>query len=135
MTNKTDPLIERLKTAAAAARDNAHAPYSGFQVGAAVLDEAGHIHAGCNVENAAYPLGSCAEDIALGSMIAAGGKHCKAILIMGGTGGLSPCGGCRQKIAELSGADCVIYSLAGDGTGLESWTIADLLPKAFDFDV
>lgn len=133
MNDITNPLIARLKEAAAAARENAHAPYSKFRVGAAVLDADGRIFAGCNMENASYPLGACAETVALGTMVAAGGKECTHILVIGGEGGLSPCGGCRQNIAELAGPDCVVYSLAGDGTQLMQWTIAELLPHAFEF--
>lgn len=133
MNETSDPLVPRLKQAAAAARENAHAPYSGFRVGAAVLDEQGRIFAGCNVENVAFPLGTCAEAVALGAMVAGGGTSCTRILIIGGEGGLTPCGGCRQNIAEFSGPDCVVYSLAADGSQLMRWTIADLLPHAFDF--
>ena len=131
MSTLTDPLIIRLKQAAEAARENAHAPYSNFRVGAALQDEQGRIFTGCNVENASYPLGTCAEAIALGAMVVAGGKVCTAILVIGGEGGLSPCGGCRQNIAELSRPDCMIYSVATDGTDLQSWRIEELLPAAF----
>ncbi|KCZ52306.1 cytidine deaminase [Hyphomonas pacifica] len=127
-----DALMDRLTKAAMAARENAHAPYSGFKVGAAVLDEQGRIFAGCNVENASYPMGTCAEPSALGAMITAGGKRCSVVLVIGGEGGLTPCGGCRQKIAELGGPDCQVLSLAADGSGLESWTLAELLPSAFE---
>lgn len=133
----TDPslsLIDRLQAAAGHAREQAHAPYSGFKVGAALLDEEGRIFAGCNVENAAYPLGTCAEAVALGAMVVAGGKTCSHVLVIGGEGDLSPCGGCRQRIAELCGPDCIVYSLAADGTGLRQWTMAELLPHAFTFE-
>ena len=75
--------ITGLLEAARVARERAHAPYSNFHVGAAVLDEQGRIHAGCNVENAAYPLGTCAESNALASFVLAGGKHVEAILVLG----------------------------------------------------
>ena len=126
-----DPLFNQLKDAAAAARENAHAPYSKFRVGAALMDEDGRIFAGCNVENASFPLGTCAEAVALGAMVTGGGKGCTHILVIGGEGGLSPCGGCRQSIAEFAGPDCVVYSLAADGTQLMQWTIGELLPHAF----
>ena len=99
-----------------------------------MLSEDGRVFPGCNVENAAYPLGTCAEAVALGAMVAAGGTKCTHILIIGGEGDLTPCGGCRQRIAELAGPDCIIYSLAGDGTSLKSWTLAALLPHAFDLN-
>ena len=134
MTNPPPCLIERLQAAASAAREHAHAPYSKFKVGAAVLDDQGRVFAGCNMENAAYPLGTCAEAVALGAMVVAGGKTCTHVLVIGGEGDLSPCGGCRQRIAELCSPDCIVYALAADGTALKEWKMADLLPYAFEFD-
>jgi len=131
VTNPSPSLIERLQAAASAAREHAHAPYSKFKVGAAVLDDQGRVFAGCNMENAAYPLGTCAEAVALGAMVVAGGKTCTHVLVIGGEGDLSPCGGCRQRIAELCSPDCVVYALAADGTALKEWKMADLLPYAF----
>lgn len=133
MTDAQDRLTDRMQTAAIAARENAHAPYSKFKVGAAVLDEQGRIFAGCNMENAAYPLGTCAEAVALGAMIVAGGKTCSRVLIVGGNGDLSPCGGCRQRIAELCAPDCVVTAVSADGSVLQEWKMADLLPHAFEF--
>src|SRR3954452_12201264 len=99
-------IIERLLAAARAVKPRAHAPYSRFQVGAAVLDREGRVHAGCNVENAAYPQGSCAESNAIGAMVAAGGTKIAAILVLGdGDGLVTPCGGCRQRIRELAATD------------------------------
>jgi len=132
VTNPSPSLIERLQAAASAAREHAHAPYSKFKVGAAVLDDQGRVFAGCNMENAAYPLGTCAEAVALGAMVVAGGKTCTHVLVIGGEGDLSPCGGCRQRIAELCSPDCVVYALAADGTALKEWKMADLLPHAFE---
>ena len=80
MKNDDEALIE----AAKAVRTRAHAPYSGYHVGSAVLDENGRIHSGCNVENAAYPLGICAETSAIGAMVAAGGTRIVAIAAVGG---------------------------------------------------
>ena len=134
VTDPSPSLIDRLQAAASAAREQAHAPYSKFKVGAAVLDEQGRIFAGCNVENAAYPLGTCAEAVALGAMVVSGGKTCSHVLVIGGDGDLSPCGGCRQRIAELCGPDCIVYAVAADGTALKEWKMADLLPNAFAFD-
>ena len=134
MTDAQIPLKDRMKSAAIAARENAHAPYSRFKVGAAVLDDQGRIFAGCNMENAAYPLGTCAEAVALGAMITAGGKTCSHVLIVGGDGRLSPCGGCRQRIAELCTSDCVVSAVSADGAILKEWKMADLLPHAFEFN-
>ena len=134
MTDVPEINVPALVAAARKARLNAHAPYSKFQVGAAVLDERGTVSVGCNMENAAYPLGTCAEAVALGAMVVAGGKTCTHVLVIGGEGDLSPCGGCRQRIAELCSPDCVVYALAADGTALKEWKMADLLPYAFEFD-
>ncbi|MBN8494966.1 MAG: cytidine deaminase, partial [Burkholderiales bacterium] len=77
------PTLQALLQAARAAREKAYAPYSKFRVGAAVLDEQGRVHAGCNVENAAYPQGLCAEGLALGAMVLAGGRRARALLVLG----------------------------------------------------
>src|SRR5471032_2687903 len=91
----------RLLQAARSAQLRAHAPYSHFTVGAAVLDDAGRVHAGCNVENAAFPQGVCAEAAALCAMVLAGGKRALGLVVVGsGTGLATPCGGCRQKLRE-----------------------------------
>ncbi len=120
-----------------AARDaqaRAHAPYSGFHVGAAVLDEHGHIHAGCNVENAAYPEGMCAEAGAISAMVLGGGRRLRAVLVLGdGAQWVTPCGGCRQKIREFAAADVPV--LLADGQGWRATlTLADLLPHSFGPD-
>ena len=102
---------EQLIEAAKEARQNAHAPYSKYSVGAAIIDENGDVHKGCNVENAAYPEGNCAEANAIGAMIAAGGKKISVIAAVGGSDSLefcTPCGGCRQSILEFSGENLSI---------------------------
>ena len=106
-------------------------PYSRFAVGAAVLDERGRIHAGCNVENAAYPQGWCAEASALAVMVAAGGKRVQAVAVCAESAEVvTPCGGCRQKLREFAGSDCPVW--AADTTGLRaSFTLAELLPHSF----
>ena len=118
-----------------AARDvrrNAYAPYSGFKVGAALRTASGAIFTGCNVENIAYPEGTCAEAGAIASMCAAGEREIAEIaVIAGGTEPVSPCGGCRQKIAEFAGGDVRITMATTDGTS-RSATLAELLPGAFD---
>jgi cytidine deaminase len=129
MKNDDTDLIE----AAKAVRARAHAPYSRYYVGSAVLDEQGRIHSGCNVENAAYPLGICAETAAIGAMVAAGGTRIVAIAAVGGRQELeacTPCGGCRQRIAEFAGAATRIILLDDNGQP-RRYTIDELLPAAF----
>lgn len=127
----TDDLQETLLQSARAARFNAYAPYSGFRVGAAVLDEQGRIHAGCNVENAAYPEGVCAEAGALSAMVLAGGRRVRAVLVVG-TGGawITPCGGCRQKLREFCAMDTPILTANEEAMG-PAYTLAQLLPQSF----
>ncbi len=116
-----DPTLadrDALMAAALAARARAHAPYSRFAVGAAVLDEQGRIHAGCNVENAAYPQGWCAETSALAAMVLAGGKRVRAVAVVADSPQpCTPCGGCRQKLREFAADDCQIHIGAPVGAG------------------
>ncbi|MCY7315020.1 MAG: cytidine deaminase [Rubrivivax sp.] len=125
--------VERdaLIAAAQAVRVHAHAPYSRFAVGAAVLDEQGRIHAGCNVENAAYPQGWCAEASALAVMVAAGGRRVLAVAVCGvADQPVTPCGGCRQKLREFAADDCPV--VLADMTGHRaSFTLGALLPHSF----
>tara|TARA_R110000787_G_scaffold8094_3_gene27071 strand:- start:21901 stop:22317 length:417 start_codon:yes stop_codon:yes gene_type:complete len=124
--------LERLVEAARAVRLNAHAPYSSFHVGAAVLDEHGNVSVGCNMENGAYPLGTCAEAVALGSMVASGGRECRAIVIVGtGEKLITPCGGCRQRIAELAVDGTDIYCVAETGDEIACMSVEDVLPGGF----
>ncbi|MGI9285671.1 MAG: cytidine deaminase [Pseudomonadales bacterium] len=119
--------------AAKAVRAHAYAPYSKYLVGAALLDDAGKIHTGCNVENSAYPEGVCAEATAIGAMIGAGSRRIVAIAAVGGREEIeacTPCGGCRQKIAEFSDNDTRVILIGEDG-GIESHSIAELLPGFF----
>ena len=120
-----------LLQAARAARLNAYAPYSNFRVGAAVLDEQGQVHAGCNVENAAYPQGVCAEAAALSALVLAGGRRATALLVVGeGPTLVTPCGGCRQKLREFAAPDTPV--LVADGQGVQRWfTLEELLPHSF----
>lgn len=129
-----DALVQRLFDAAQAARAQAYAPYSRFLVGAALLDENGRIHPGCNVENAAYPQGVCAEGGALSAMVLAGGRRLKAVLVVGAGAALcTPCGGCRQKLREFAGDDLPV--LVADPTGLRArFTLGELLPASFGPD-
>ena len=121
-----------LKDAALAVRENAHAPYSNFKVGAAVRAGSGVIHSGCNVENVAYPEGTCAEAGAIAAMVAAGDRELTEVYVVAcSPQPVPPCGGCRQKLAEFGKGD-VVVTMATTG-GLEArTTIADLLPGAFD---
>jgi cytidine deaminase len=124
---------QQLIDAAKKVRPNAHAPYSGYLVGAALIDDTGTLHTGCNVENAAFPEGTCAEANAIGSMVAAGGKRIVAIAAVGGTNEIetcTPCGGCRQSIREFSDENTRVI-LIGDGKQVESYSINELLPAAF----
>lgn len=119
--------------AAKSVRTNAHAPYSGYLVGAALVDETGAVHTGCNVENAAYPEGSCAEANAIASMVAQGGKKIVAIAAVGGAAEIeacTPCGGCRQRILEFADEDTRII-LIGAGNSIESFAVNELLPLGF----
>lgn len=119
--------------AAKEVRTKAHAPYSGYFVGAALIDETGTLHKGCNVENAAFPEGICAEANAIGAMVAAGGKRIVAIAAVGGAAELepcTPCGGCRQKILEFADKNTRII-LLGDDDAIDSHTIRELLPAGF----
>lgn len=125
------PDLAALFDAAHAARARAYAPYSRFPVGAALRDEHGAIHAGCNVENAAYPVGTCAEAGAVVAMILAGGRRIRAILVLGeGAGPVTPCGACRQRIREFSAPDTPIHAAGPSGIA-RSFTLDDLLPASF----
>ena len=124
---------ERLFQAARAVRQNAYAPHSRYLVGAALLDEVGRVHVGCNVENASFPQGSCAEGNAIGAMVAAGGRRIVAIAVVGGRDELelcTPCGGCRQAILEFSDPNTRVLLLGENGT-VEACAIHDLLPASF----
>jgi len=122
-----DPLIQ----AALAARQNAHAPFSHFQVGAALEDSAGRIYTGCNVENASYGLTLCAERVAVFKAISEGARQFRRVAVVADTGTLTPpCGACRQILWEFCGdAELVLANLHGK---TETYQLKDLFPKAFD---
>jgi cytidine deaminase len=123
-----------LLSMATKAQQNAHAPYSNFYVGAAIMDENAQFHASCNVENAAYPLGQCAEAGAISAMIASGSKQIRQILIASPNDDFCPpCGGCRQKIAEFADAQTEVHLATKDGQH-KTVKFAQLLPMAFGFD-
>ena len=123
--------MDELAAAARAARERAYAPYSHFAVGAALLDEQGRIHAGCNVENAAYPQGLCAEAVALGHLVLAGGTRVRAAVVAGvAATPVTPCGGCRQKLREFGADDLPVWS-ADVHTITARHTLGELLPASF----
>ncbi len=124
-------LMQRLVQAARAARVRAYAPYSGFLVGAALLDEQGQIHAGCNIENAAYPQGQCAEASALAHLVMAGGSRvCAAVVVGVADAPVTPCGGCRQKLREFAADDAPIW--VADLAHIRArYTLGELLPASF----
>jgi cytidine deaminase len=127
-----DATIEpELLEAARAVQANAHVPYSGFHVGAAIRTRTGRVFAACNVENAAYPEGVCAEGGAISAMVSAGERLIDAIVTMcDGDALATPCGGCRQKIREFSDAATVVHAAGPEGVR-RSYTVADLLPDSF----
>ena len=119
-----------LLRAAARARRNAHAPYSGFKVGAAVL-AGGRIYAACNMENSSFPLSVCAERNAVAMAVAAGQSRIDAVAVVGGDSRPSaPCGGCRQVLAEFCGPDVLVTWSTPKGQR-ETASLAELLPDAF----
>ena len=121
-----------LIAAALEARSQAYAPYSRFRVGAAVKDEHGVIHAGCNVENAAYPEGTCAEAGAIAAMVMGGGRHITEAAVVGAGDALAtPCGGCRQKLREFGAPDLAVHICDERGRIRRSFTLEELLPQSF----
>ena len=126
--------LDALFAAAAEARRNAHAPYSHFAVGAAVSSASGRIYTGCNVENAAYPSGSCAEQGAIAAMVVAGERQIADIAILGDAPHpVMPCGACRQRILEFADTRTQIH--AGNLAGLRhSLFMEELLPHGFGRD-
>ena len=119
------------------AMDNAYAPYSGFKVGAALLSEEGRVFSGCNIENAAYPAGLCAERAAIAGAVSAGVRNFVKIAIVGGKNGeiidyCPPCGICRQVLSEFCGENFEI--LLYDGKRVKSYRLKELLPHNFGSD-
>jgi cytidine deaminase len=120
---------ERIIKSAMKVRRFAYAPYSQYQVGAALLTKSGRIYTGVNVENAAYPAGICAERTAVFKAVTAGEKDYKAIAVVTANGG-TPCGSCRQVMAEFS-LEMMVIVLDQTGKIVLDTTVADLLPGAF----
>jgi cytidine deaminase len=126
--------VEDLFAAARAAQARAYAPYSGFRVGAAICTPEGQVFAGCNVENAAYPQGACAETGAIAAMIAGGGARIAEILVVGDGDLLcTPCGGCRQRIREFAGPQTPVHVAGPEGVR-RRFTLGELLPYSFGPD-
>lgn len=121
-----------LREQAASVRERAYAPYSKFKVGAAVRAASGAVYVGCNVENAAYPEGTCAEAGAIAAMVAAGETVLTQVYVIAGSARpVPPCGGCRQKLAEFGAGDVVVTLATTEGVEQEM-TLTELLPGAFD---
>ena len=131
MSKSADAGLEALFAAAKAARERAYAPYSRFSVGAAIRAPSGAIYSGCNVENAAYPQGACAEAGAISAMALAGERRIVDIVVVGdGEDLCTPCGGCRQRIREFADAKTRVHG-AGLGGVRASFALEDLLPHSF----
>jgi cytidine deaminase len=123
--------IDDLLAAAIAVRARAYAPYSNFAVGAAIRTPSGAVHAGCNVENASYPEGCCAETSAIAVMVAAGDRAIAEVVVCATSDApITPCGGCRQRLAEFGRADTVVRAAGPQGERAR-WTLGELLPAAF----
>ena len=121
------PLLE----AATKVRENAYAPYSHFKVGAAIRATSGQIYTGCNVENVAYPEGTCAEAGAIAAMVAAGETRIAEVLVIADSPApVPPCGGCRQKLAEFAAPETPVTLATTDGK-TQLTTVAALLPGVF----
>jgi cytidine deaminase len=120
-----------LLAAATEVRERAYAPYSRFKVGAAIRGAGGAVYVGCNVENVAYPEGTCAEAGAIAAMVAAGETRIAEVLVIADSPEpVPPCGGCRQKIAEFAGQEVRVTLCTTDGKA-RVMTVADLLPGVF----
>ena len=131
--------FDTLFAAASAARARAHAPYSRYAVGAAILADDGKVYAGCNVENASFPEGWCAETTAIGHLVMGGARRIvRAVVVadridtaaVAGGRFCTPCGGCRQRLAEFSGPDTEVFAADPDGAS-QRFTMAELLPAGF----
>jgi homotetrameric cytidine deaminase len=121
----------RLVDLARGAMDRAYAPYSHFNVGVALRDEAGALHSGANVENSSYPQGQCAETSAIGALISSGGTAIREIAVMADTALIVPCGGCRQRLAEFAEPNTPVHLCGPEGVR-RTVALAELLPLAFD---
>jgi len=124
------PTLAALRAAAFAALENAYAPYSEFRVGAALLAPGGEIVVGCNVENASYPAGTCAERVALGAAVVRGLRNFTYVVVASeASTPTPPCGICRQVLSELA-PECLVISVTRGGAEAQ-WRLAELLPHPF----
>jgi cytidine deaminase len=127
MTAALGPMLDLARRALA----NAHAPYSRFRVGACLRAAGGRLYAGCNVENSAYPVGQCAEATAIGAMVAAGDREIAEVLVATeGPELCTPCGRCRQQLAEFARPDVRVHLCGPEGVR-RTVTLGELLPLAF----
>jgi cytidine deaminase len=127
MSESLEPMLDLARRALA----NAHAPYSRFRVGACLRTAGGRLYAGCNVENAAYPVGQCAEATAIGAMVAAGDREIAEVVVLTERAEpCSPCGRCRQQLAEFAGPGTRIHLCGPEGVRLTT-TLGALLPMGF----
>jgi cytidine deaminase len=129
MGKLTDDERQALIDLASEARRRAYAPYSNYQVGAALRTRSGRIFTGCNIESAAYPTSMCAERVAIYKAVSEGEKEFEVIAVVTVNGG-TPCGGCRQVMAEF-GLDTLVLVANGEGRLVQETTVARLLPGAF----
>jgi len=129
MSNLSDEERRLLIELAIEARRRAYAPYSNYQVGAALRTKSGRVYTGCNVENAAYPTGMCAERVAVFKAVSEGEREFEVLAVATSNGG-SPCGGCRQVLAEF-GLDTLVLIADGQGHLVKETTVAEQLPGAF----
>ena len=127
--------LNALIAASEEARAKSYSPYSNYAVGAAILAENGEIYSGTNVENAAYPLGTCAEAGAIAAMVLAGQHVIKAVVIASPNNEMcTPCGGCRQKLAEFAPSETPVYGVNLSGHVVYRETVGTLLPLSFKLD-
>jgi cytidine deaminase len=130
-----DDDLPRMIELALDARTRSYSPYSKFKVGACVRSASGELYPGANIENAAYPHGSCAETCAIDKMVNAGERTMSGIVVLGGGSGLvTPCGGCRQRIREFASPDTPIIICGEDGAIRARFTLDELLPHSFGPD-
>jgi cytidine deaminase len=127
MSESLEPMLDLARRALA----NAHAPYSRFRVGACLRTAGGRLYAGCNVENSAYPVGQCAEATAIGAMVAAGDREIAEVVVLTERAEpCSPCGRCRQQLAEFAGPDARVHLCGPEGVRITT-TLGELLPMGF----
>ncbi len=124
-------VLDDMIAKALAVRENAYAPYSKFKVGACLRTDTGKLYAACNVENAAYPQGQCAEASAIGIMAAAGERRIVEVVVVGAGDELcTPCGGCRQRLNEFASPSTPVHVCGPEGVR-ETFNLGDLLPHSF----